>query len=96
MRKVGRGAVCAGCYPRCHWERERERESVCVCVCVCVDARGGCEARRSDAVRDGPVSLQRHGCKFVTDVRREVRGSGHAKAKSGKTSGVIRCLAEAR
>ena len=54
--------------------RERERVCVCVCVCmcvyvcvcVCVDARGG--ARCSDAICVGPTWLQRHGCKFITDM----------------------------
>ena len=50
-------------------------------MCVCGCERG---ARRSDAIRVGPAWLQRHGCKFVTDVSLRQEKGGHARAKTGK------------
>ena len=45
--------------------------------------RSRSEARRSDAVHDGPAWLQRHGCESVLGVTLEARGGGHANAKQG-------------
>ena len=56
-----------GCYPTAAERGGRERESVCVCV-------REYEARCNNTVCVGPVWLQRHGCEFVMDVRREARG----------------------
>ena len=72
-------------------ERERERERARERECVCVRERErGCEARRSDAVRVGPAWLQRHSCKFVTDVNLRRNGGGHTRAKTGEKSDLFR------
>jgi hypothetical protein len=47
----------------------------------------GCESKRECEVR-------RSGCEFITGMKLEMRGDGHAKAKQGKTSYVIQWLAE--
>ena len=61
--------------------REREeRERVCVCVCVWMQEG----AKRSNAVRVGPVRLQQHGCKFVTVVNLRRAVADTRKAKRGK------------
>ena len=69
--------------------RERERESVCVCV---RERERGCEARRSDAVRVGPAWLQRHSCKFITDVNLRRNGGGHTRVKTGEKSDLFRLM----
>ena len=79
-----------GCYPTAAERGGRERE--CVCVCVCVREY---EARCSNTVRVGPAWLQRHGCEFVMDVRREARGGGRTKARREKERLYFLCLAKA-
>ena len=73
-------------------ERERERVCVCVCVCererecvcVCVWMQEG--ARHSDAIRVGPVWLQQHGCKFVTDVNLRQKEADMREQNGGKSN----------
>ena len=69
-------------------EGERERERVCVCV-------REYEARCSNTVCVGPAWLQRHGCEFVMDVRREARGGRHMKVRREKEQLYFLCLAKA-
>ena len=71
-------------------EGERERESVCVCVCV-----REYKARYSNTVHVGPAWLQRHGCEFIIDVRREARGGGRMKVRREKERLYFLSLAKA-